>query len=465
VTRPWLAAGSFVDWPVLRVLAPPITYDGAATAHRISFAICLLLVALLLAWMAAVILPFALPESLRLPPPPFILLAAAVVLIPVVRLLSRAHGVKRLPRNGPAASRRPSSWLLLPVLLLLLLSLGAFVAYLVDIARQGNRPEIFNLTLARIVGGGIVSPAPPILCLFAGIYAGMFAAMRRASLVGNGYAWLERTSTAFALFNGRGTGGGRGEVMGKRRASLGDVLDMPAQNLPLPHVLVILLAVVFVALSIGNVSTIDGMAFTVFLSAASATVLMLGLVNLAQGLAIWNTARVHLKWLALSPLEGAFKSIAHLVPWDLSLAPPRLMELIPVARRADEIGAAICGSVGLAALEPRSLESVWKRVKTVSKVRMVEREIRHHQEAAFIQSSSWLLLWKVSERDRRAAEGERLANGAGRWQLAACLVPSAGALEPEPARTWSFGNGRRSRGEDGCRFSRRRPCRRRSPRP
>ena len=99
----------------------------------------------------------------------------------------------------------------------------------------------------------------------------------------------------------------------------------------------ILLVVLIVAFTVRTVSTIDGMAFTLFLSAASAAVLMLGLANLAQGLLVWNTARAHLQWLALSPLESTFKAIAKHVTWDLSLAPPRLIELMPVARRADGI--------------------------------------------------------------------------------------------------------------------------------
>ena len=200
---------------------------------------------------------------------------------------------------------------------------------------------------------------------------------------------------------------------------------------------------------------------------------MLGSMDPGQGLLIWNTARAHLKWLALSPIEGAFKSIADLVPWDLSLTPPRLMEIMPVARRADGIVAELRALAGLTersrharagespdgrrltdqerrsaeaklAIREGDLDSVGHLPSTVSKVKILEREIRQRQHAPFMHSSSWLYLWKVSDAIvtllqrpawsgwlRRVAARRRLCQGC-RWcsHSAACrmLVQTAGPL-------------------------------------
>jgi hypothetical protein len=179
---------------------------------------------------------------------------------------------------------------------------------------------------------------------------------------------------------------------------------------------------------------------------------MFGMMNVAQGLLIWSTARAHLKWLALSPIEGAFKSIAHEVPWNLSLAPPRLMELMPVARRADAIVGQLRSLAGRTeraghahdaggshprratdderrlveaklAIRQGDLESVGKRADTTSKVRILEREIRQQQHAAFIQSSTWLHLWRVSD-----AIVEMLRTNA--WRRTAPVRHAPGSASP-----------------------------------
>jgi hypothetical protein len=286
-------------------------------------------------------------------------------------------------------------------------------------------PYDLNLTLARLVGGGIVSPAPATLCLFAGLYTGIFAAMRRLSLVGNGYTALEDGSTAFNLLNGV-TDTGEATHTRTHRARLGDILDMPSQNLPLSYVIGILLGIVIAGLIVGRVSTIDGRAYEWFLSFASVTVLMLGLMNLAQGLAIWNSARTHLKWLAVSPIQGAFNSIASLVPWDVSVGSPRVMELMPVAQRADGIIGKVRlmagrterlsdlqGSDGrpdglLTDVERRlvemelgirrgDLDAESRRPDVTSNVMLLEREMAQQQHAALIQSSIWMHFWTLSD--------------------------------------------------------------------
>lgn len=416
-------AKDFLEWPVMRVLAPPFTYKGAETAHRISLTLCFLLVAVLAAWLVAVMLPLAWPGVPLAVVVAGVVLAAGAVLGALAALVITARRVEQLPKDWPDARPRPVSWLLMPILVFFLLALGAFTTYLAQVLAQGGTPQ-FHLTLERVVGGGIVSPASATLCLFAALYAAMFAAARRASLVGYGYTWLEQTSSAFALLRGRGGNRTPSAAARGSQPSLGEVLDLPAQNLPVPYMVGILLVVLIVAFTVRNVSTIDGMAFTLFVSAASAAVLMLGLTNLAQGLLMWNTARAHLQWLALSPLESTFKAIAKHVPWDLSLAPPRLMELMPVARRADGIitelrAMAVPGDLerfresdathatdtleGELRVEAKlgvrhgDIGNLGMRLGAATNADYLQEEISRHQKAAFIQSSSWPQLWQLSD--------------------------------------------------------------------
>lgn len=416
------SARSFLEWPVLRVLVPPVTYPSAAALHRFSLLMSFVILGLLFAWIAAVAVPFISSAHGDAGAVVVTVLAAAVVLVPALLLISQ--GTEATPRHWPELAKRKSSWMLMPALVLLMLTIGAFVWYLAGLVRA-EVPDDLNLTLARLVGGGIVSPAPATLCLLAGLYTAMFAAMRRLSLVGNGYTRLEDGSTAFNLLNGV-TDAGEAPRTPTHRARLGDILDMPSQNLPLTYVIGILLGIVIAGFIVGKVSTIDGRAFEWFLSFASVTVLMLGLMNLAQGLAIWNTARAHLKWLALSPMEGAFKSVASLVPWDVSVGPPRVMELMPVAQRADGIIGKLrlmAGRTEQSSNPPESegpsdgplteferrlvemklgirrgdLDAQGKRGDVTSNVRLLEREMGQQQHAALVQSPTWMHLWKVSD--------------------------------------------------------------------
>ena len=414
--------GTFLKWPVLRVLAPPMTYKTAASLHRFSLALCFVVLAVISAWVTVVLAPFLFSS------PPGVLVGATVlvtigVLLPA--LLPRTTREAQDLYTGPEAAQRKTSWLLSPVIVLLALGLCAFMVYVVGLVLSGDTRGDVQLTLARLVGGGIVSPATATLCLFAALYAGIFGGMRRLSLVGRGYAQLEKKSRAFELLNRPPTLTPIGPYP-QACARLSDVLDMPAQNLPLSYTAGILLILVVAVLSIGGISTIEGKAFTWFFGAASATVLMLGLLNLAQGLTIWNTARAHLKWLAQSPIERSFTAIASLVPWNLSLAPPRLMELMPVARRADQIALEFrvlrdrtedgaCGRSRIGdeprgglvdqddsietklTIRNRDFDGIGKNVAVASHVSILEQEIAEQQYAPFTQSSSWWRLWKVSD--------------------------------------------------------------------
>ena len=112
---------------------------------------------------------------------------------------------------------------------------------------------------------------------------------------------------------------------------------MPAQNMPLLYPAAVLLFLVVAAISTKPIITVDGKTFSWFVLVGTLTTLGLGLFQLAQGLALWNTARSHLQRLAHTPIEKHLQEVAPHVPWDISLAPPRLTELMPVAQMADSV--------------------------------------------------------------------------------------------------------------------------------
>src|SRR5262249_54177931 len=176
-----------------------------------------------------------------------------------------------------------------------------------------------RLTLARIAGGGIISPAALTVCLAAAFYTAMLTGVRRLSLVGFGYGYLSSGSSAFALFTTE-----RHPTVGEPTpGSLAAMLDMPAQNMPFIYPAVVLLGMVAAVLATLNITTIDGKTFSWFVAVGTWTTLGLGLLQLVQGLAVWHTARPHLTRLAHTPIEQHLHEIAQHVPWDISLAPPR----------------------------------------------------------------------------------------------------------------------------------------------
>jgi len=423
-------AQMFLRWPVLRVLTPPSTYKSVAKFHRFALLICFCLLALLAAWTATIAMPFLISSDRLIISAEAALIAAAAVMVPAVLLTQHARRHPSPVPPGTEEARQGKNPLKWPTLLLLLASGIMFIGYLAGLLPSERDPAASNLTLARIVGGGIVSPAAVTICLFAALYTGIFSGMRRLSLVGYGYPSLEKGSRAFQLLTRSHPGDQEGD-RGSRdpagdSALLSDVLDMPTQNLPLSYICGISLGVALSAFSLLKVSTVDGWTFTWFLRAASATCLMIGLMSLAQGLAIWNSARPHLKRLAQSRIEGSFESIAHLVPWDLSLVPPRLIDLRPAAQKADEITSALLmlkrrvtpgsheGSEDrVAANRTRMTDGDQLQLATTLPIRVadiagttiqepdgshiskLEREIEE-QQFAFTQSDSWLRLWKVS---------------------------------------------------------------------
>jgi hypothetical protein len=199
---------------------------------------------------------------------------------------------------------------------------------------------------------------------------------------------------------------------------------MPAKNLPAIYPLTLLFGLAMACVEVWHLSTIEGRTFSWFVRIGSLTALGLALLLLVQGLATWNAARSHLKRLARSPLEPRFREIAPNVPWDISLAPPRLTELMPVARMSDGVMydfralgfATSCalrarhGRRKLDDLSPFHADAErWIGVRdddmvdlkplfaSPSHVENLSGEMRTRQHAALIQSQSWFELWRLSD--------------------------------------------------------------------
>jgi hypothetical protein len=319
-------------------------------------------------------------------------------------------------RLGNLTMTERTGWLLFAGMVV---TMALFMVLVVQTALDATVGAQGRLTLARIVGGGIISPAALTVFLAASFYTAVFTGVRRLSLVGFGYARLGGGSSAFGLLTAE-----REPPVGEpRQGSLAGMLDMPAQNMPSVYPAALLLILVVAAISTKRVTTIEGRTFSWFVMIGTWTTLGLGLLQLAQGLALWNTARSHLKRLAHTPVEKQLQEIASQVPWDISLAPPRLTELMPVARMADSVmrdfrSLAFAGRYGAAGPEmPRDLgdirglagEEIHFGVRqgdlasleplfaVPAHVSALETEMAVRQHAAIIQSDAWFRLWRLSD--------------------------------------------------------------------
>jgi len=432
---------ALLEWPLARVLVPPRTFNRAAGLHRFALTVCFALLSLAAAWVVATALPFFLRESAGFLVP----FAALATSVAVVYTSVKCYGPRRMlpaglttadaaaaiqPRRSVmvvvrAAARRlrhltmteRTGWLLFVGMVVTML---LFLAFVVQIALNATNGAPGRLTLARLVGGGIISPAALTVFLAGSFYTAVFTGVRRLSLVGYGYARLGGGSPAFGLFTAE-----REPPVGEpKKGSLAGMLDMPAQNMPAVYPAALLLVLLVASISTTRVTTIEGRTFSWFVMVGTWTTLGLGLLQLAQGLALWNTARSHLKRLAQTPIEKHLQEIAPQVPWDISLAPPRLTELTPVAHMADSVirdfrslafagrrGAIVSevprnlGTIrGLAGekevrfgVRPGDLVSLEPLFAVPSHVSTLEREMGVREHAAIIQSEAWFRLWRLSD--------------------------------------------------------------------
>jgi hypothetical protein len=405
--------------------------------HRLAVRICFALLSLGAAWVVAIGLPFLVPKASSLLVP----FAAGAMCVAVISIAEKCYrprctwpgsrvGAREVPDETPEAAEprnetEPGRLALTGwIRRLLLVGIGGtmllFLILVVNTAVGATNEDPGRLALARIVGGGIVSPAAMTLFLATAFYTAVFTGVRRLSLVGIGYEQLERGSTAFALLT---TGGAPSDGQPKQ-GSLAGMLDMPAQNTPSPYLVAVLLSLLVAGISTSGVTTIEGWTFSWFVKVGTWTTLGLGLLQLAQGLALWHTARSHLKRLAQTPIEKHLQEIAPAVPWDISLVPPRLTELTPVAQMADGVirdfrRLALPGRYGAAGsrlsrdlgsirgvdseeetrigVRPGDLALLGPLFDDPSHVCALEKEMMVREHAAIIQSDSWFALWRLSD--------------------------------------------------------------------
>jgi hypothetical protein len=423
---------SFFEWPLVGVLVPPRTFDRAAGLHRFAVSVCVVLLSLAAGWVVAIALPFLLPASAG----PIVPCAAVSTCLAVIYTGVVYYGPRRRLADALPADQRQevsaqgiasrlskltmtewTGWLLFAGMVT---TMCLFLAFVIETALDAINGGPGRLTIARIVGGGIVSPAALTLFLAAAFYTAVFTGVRRLSLVGFGYARLGGGSPAFGLL----TAEAEPAVGDAKQGSLAGILDMPAQNMPSVYPVALLVALSIAAVCAGRVTTIEGRTFSWFVTAGTWTTLGLGLLQLAQGLALWSTARSHLKRLAQTPIEKHLQKVAPHVPWDISLEPPRLTELMPVARMADSMmlefrTLAFAGRAGAPAdrmcrdledasaptseeesrlgLRPGDLASLQPLFAVPSHVSALEAEMALREHAAIIQSQSWFGLWRLSD--------------------------------------------------------------------
>jgi len=410
---------SFLELPLVRVLAPPLdTLPRAASLHRFALTVCFVLLSLAAAWAVTTVLPFLLPESAQ----SLVFTAAAATFVGGIYVALKCYvpgapvaGVDRgeTPKRRPRTLAESTGWLLFVGMVATGLLLVTFIGETALDAADGARGR---LALARIVGGGIVSPAALTILLAASLYVVVFTGVRRLSLVGFGYQGLEGADREFALYTTE-------PASQSRQGRLASLLDMPGQSMPSIYPIALLLILLVAVIGTRRVTTIEGPVFTWFVMIGTWTTLGAGLLQLAQGLALWHAARAHLKRLAQTPIEKHLEKIAPMVPWDISLAPPRLTELTPVANMADSLirdfrSLAFAGRYGAADHEvlrdlgdvhslavaeyrlgcrPGDLASVDPLFAEPSHVNALKREMSERQHAAIVQSRSWFDLWRLSD--------------------------------------------------------------------
>jgi hypothetical protein len=428
----------FLRWPILRILAPPITQRTIAAGHSVVVLMCLSVLAALVAWCAVVfalhiLLGFGLLNGVtRI----VAAVAGALVLYLVIsqawtllRVSSQIDTLQFLDEHQRAAiddalsNLTPGRRIFVGIGAALIVgSLLSFIWFIGHTALSSDESDV-SLRVARILGGGIVSPAPVAICLFGALYAGMFAVLRRLSLVGCGYTALAKQSAVYRLFGGDTMRNGAPPNPGP--GSLGAILDVPMQNLPPAYLLGIIGVTLCIAWSLQRLTTIDGPAFSIFLTIASLTVLFTAAMQLAQAAATWKALRSKLTRLGRTSLAPALGTVATAIRWEFSIVPPRLSELVPLASGVDRLRAQLVKIAGGSRYPPRrnsdvnapeqlpALEDVIEPQMPLRTGDFAElagaddwngrpqmdaltEEIKRQKHAPLLQSSTWSATWRIS---------------------------------------------------------------------
>ena len=375
-------AGRLRGLPILGALAPPAAFEEFGRLHRLMSAIVHILVGCLAFWMGTLIFvnQFGADSTM----------AAAVWLVPLaastIAVLSPPRVVSAwstLPQVQARTIVRPfrtaealvgACWTL-PIAALLFSVISTYWW-------RGSLEPTAMLAAARTIGGGIASPGASTVCLLAVMYVPAFWSLRRLGALGYGYGTIARSSTAFRRLLGSEEG----------IASFASLLDVPARHLPRSYLFAIVLTMfVVTSLLLDNVATVEGTAYTLFLSTASLIGLAAALVFMAQSIEIWRRLRVLLMAMADLPLAAALSRVGmSRLRWNISIFPPDTRDLrVPVGLAA-ELRDRIQDARVAALLGPET---------EVALDKVIQEDRRERQAAALTltQSATWLQLWELSD--------------------------------------------------------------------
>jgi len=429
----------FTAIPLLSVLVMPTTSRGVARLHSLGVIVCGVLLAAIAFWMvAAMVMHAGGPENVSTRRAAAILavLVSASFVGGCAALVRRQHSDGAPADDGVeprAAQQRTNQAVMLICFAGIAGAVVCFVRFAVGTLASPDSLQA-SFDVARFVGGGIVSPAAAVVCLFGAMLAATLSGLRRLSSIGVGYAALAHRSPAFRLLSGAPPAGPGAELSTDPADTRPEnrplqrfvaVLDMPMQNLPEAYLIGVGVLVAAIGWQTGWVSTVDGPWFSRFITLASWSALVAALLLTAQGAIIWNVLKPKLERLSHTPLAGALGRVGHEVRWDFSIQQPRLSELMPAAARAERIR---CGLVSLAnarlgnrwlfkpdrrAIHAQTLNGATSQGLLVragdadqlaltlegqAAARVLRDEIIARHSAPLLASDAWRRLWRTSDR-------------------------------------------------------------------
>jgi hypothetical protein len=344
----------YVGFPLVRELLPPVTFRPIGWLRALMLLLGGIGLSCLSAWFAAILVlqwwtSSGADDAWRPVLEAVAWTVFALVLAPSLTLVWKSmerNDGEIEPSNGIAWP-----WWSIAVIVgcsaLVVAGFAAFVTFIHTTIHVGDT-AVTAFRIQRYIAGGIVSPAPSSICLFAALAVGLIATARRLSMVGRGYTALAEGSPAFRLLTG-------GPLVAQHLAdepahdTVWDVItrrftalvDMPVHNLPAGYFIAVVTGLTIAAFSVRSIATIEGSSFSLFVQLTSFAVLIMALLLVAQAGAIWGELQPKLALLVRTRIERAMGVAGGIVRWELSITPPRLGELMPMAllavRLRDEV--------------------------------------------------------------------------------------------------------------------------------
>jgi hypothetical protein len=247
------------------------------------------------------------------------------------------------------------------------------------------------------------------VCLLAAMYVPIIWSLGHLRRLGYGYGTLAGSSTAFRRL--------LGSEQGIR--SFASLLDVPGRHLPRWYLFAIVMTMCVVAtLLLPNVTSVEGMAYTLFLGTASLISVGAALALMVQSLEVWRRLRGLLLAMADLPLDAALMRLGMLrLRWHISVVPPDTRDLrVPVGLAAELRDR--MQNPRVAALFGRETEAALDRL-----LREDSGE-QHDAVLTLTQSATWLRLWQFSDTLLPAVESCRWTKSADR--------DSACGIHPSP---------------------------------